>query len=161
MGKRSDNTTIIAMLVAGAISIGGIGAALYALTLETSEHEAMAVTATQKQEETSNGHAHHNENKTAATPSAEQASIVIVYAANGFEKQSYTVKTGEAVLVENKSDQEFYFTTGDHHNHDINSPLNLGTIAPGKSSSFVAPAAGTYGFHNHDNETEAGELIVQ
>jgi plastocyanin len=153
MSKEQSKTTVLAVGAALVIAVLGIGTAVYALTLDTSESKTQV-------SETS-GHSHTSDDKKASAPSTEKASLVITYGNDGFEQASYTVKSGETVLVENASKEEFYFTTGDHHNHDIHSPLNLGTIAPGESSSFVAPEAKTYGFHNHDNETEAGTLIVQ
>lgn len=151
---------MVAIIAAVGISIVGIGTAVYALTLDTTEH----TTATEAHDRNdTHGHSHESshDHKEAAPASNQEASVVIVYGSEGFEQSTYTVKSGETVRVENKSDVDFYFTTGDHHNHDIHSPLNLGTIAPGAASSFVAPQAGVYDFHNHENEYEAGELIIQ
>src|SRR6478735_5975933 len=135
MTKQTKNkTTFIAVLMAMLLAIVGVGTAMYALTLESSENEDVQKTA----------HVHKGEDKQAAVASGEQAALAIVYGDDGFKNASYTVMSGETVLVKNESSVEFYFTTGDHHNHDIHSPLNLGVIAPGGSSSFVAPAAGTY-----------------
>ena len=163
MSKDNNKvTTIFAVGAAVLIAVIGIAAAVYALTLDTSkEHASAQVSEAGHEHAASDGHSHAKDDKKATAPSAQEPAATIVYGNNGFEPALYTVKSGETVLVKNTSKEEFYFTTGDHHNHDINSPLNLGKIAPGGSSSFVAPAAGTYGFHNHDDETEAGELIVQ
>lgn len=140
-----------AMLIAAM----GVGAAVYALTLDSSEKKSAA------HSEVTHSHSHEDDDKKAALSTTEEAAAVIVYSDNGFEQPTYTVKSGETVLVKNNSSVDFYFTTGPHENHDIRSPLNLGTISPGKASSFVAPAAGVYIFHNHDNDAQAGELIVQ
>ena len=157
---QNKTTTLLAVGAATLIAVIGIGAAVYALTLDTSSEQSTHATETTHEHSEASGHPKADD-KRASAPSAEEVKITIVFGDNGFEQPSYTVKSGETVLVKNTSNEEFYFTTGDHHNHDINSPLNLGTIEPGGASSFVAPAPGTYTFHNHDNDAQAGELIVQ
>lgn len=154
--NRDNKTTFLAVASAVLLVIVGVAAAAYALTLDTGSRNPVA-----RSEESTHKDSHESDHKKAAAASAQEASVVIVYGNKGFEQSSYTVKQGETVLVRNESSVDIYFTTGPHENHDIYSPLNLGTIAPGESSSFVAPQAGTYKFHNHDNDAQSGELIVQ
>lgn len=149
--EKNRKTTVIAAGAAILIAIIGVGTAVYALTVESDK-----TTSTESSEVE-----HSHEGASKATVSSKEASATIAYTGNGFEETSYTVKAGETVRVENNSSVEFYFTTGDHHNHDTHSPLNVGVIVPGEASSFVAPKAGIYNFHNHEDERQAGELIVQ
>ena len=153
---NNSKTTFIAVGTAVLMVIIGLAATAYALTLDTGSKKPA-----KHAEETTYEHSHESDHKKAAPASAHEASAVIVYGNNGFEQQQYTVNQGGTVLVKNESSVDFYFTTGPHEHHDIHSPLNLGTIAPGGSSSFVAPEAGTYIFHNHENDAQTGELIVQ
>ncbi len=158
--KINNRVSVAAISIASIIAIIGVGTAVYAMTLDTSENEALVREMNLERSEL-DSHPHTTSDKIAAQPSFDQASLVIVYNDGGFDETSYTVGSGQTVRVENKSGKEFYFTTGDHHNHDTSSPLSLGTIAPGESSSFVAPKPGSYNFHNHDNDDQAGMLIVQ
>lgn len=157
MTKENDSTTIVALVAAVSIAVIGVAIALYALALEpTSEKDEAKST-----HANTHHYSHEAGEKHTQTISDSEASVVITYTNEGFENAVYTVNSGETVRVANKSKIEMYFTTGNHHNHDINSPLSLGVIAPGESSSFVAPKPGKYGFHNHENEHQAGELIVK
>lgn len=153
MDKHSSNkVTFLAVGAATLIVIVGLAVAVYALTLDAGSKEPA-----KHAEESTHEHSHEK----AAAASTQEAGAVIIYGDDGFEQQTYTVKQGDIVLVKNESSVDFYFTTGPHEHHDMYSPLNLGTIAPGGSSSFVAPQAGSYIFHNHENDAEMGELIVQ
>lgn len=155
--------TVVSIICAALLALVGLVVAVYALTYESSE-EAVDSSVQERKNVDGDTHEHRGSNdKSQATPAdlTKKAAAVIAYSDEGFATTLYQVKSGEIVRVQNVSKISMYFTTGDHHNHDITSPLNLGVLQPGQAADFIAPAAGVYGFHNHDDETQAGELIVQ
>jgi len=156
--ENSSKTTFIPVGVAAVIAVIGVGMAVYALTLGPSE-DSSAKHSTNVAHEHS-AHAHDDSVKAPAA-STEAAALTISYTNDGFALTEFTVKASELVRVENNSDTEMYFAAGEHEHHDINSPVNLGTIEPGAASSFIAPKAGTYLFHNHDNDEHKSTLVVQ
>lgn len=159
MHENDNSKSITVFSIAGAVLLVAVGAAaaIYALVANTP-----TVQQASHEHGVSAEHVHSEDVPTEAPIASTKApAITIEYANDGFTAVMYTVQYGQMVRVENNSANELYFTTGDHHNHDIHSPLSLGVIAPGEASSFVAPQPGRYGFHNHENEHQAGELIVQ
>lgn len=155
------------------ISIAAITAALLLLIIGMSvtilainnEVKVRPETGENVSSHTSNNHDHSNDSvhdhKIAAPATSEKPDLVILFSDSGFDQSTYEVNAGDTVRVENGSRNAFYFATGDHANHTIDSPLNVGTIQPGGASSFIAPEPGIYQFHNHKNETQAGTLTVR
>lgn len=90
-----------------------------------------------------------------------EAAAVITYDGNGFSLSTNTVKSGDTVRVDNKSDKDLDFNSDPHPVHTDNKELNAGDITPGASKSFVLTLKGTWGFHNHLNSSQNGELTVE
>lgn len=90
----------------------------------------------------------------------EMESAVITYDGNTFSPSELTVKTGTVVTVKNGSSQTLDFASDDHPTHRINSELNVGEIEPGQTATFTAKA-GTWGYHDHLNDSATGTLTVE
>lgn len=161
--KNKAGTTI-AVVTAAIFTVIGLAVAVYALTADESAGKSTGKHEAKSAHSHEHGHEHvghdGNEQGSEAGEVAGPAEV-IEYTNDGFAQTSYTVAAGDIVQVKNVSGSDMYFTTGDHHNHDIHSPLNLGVVKAGAAAEFAAPEAGVYQFHNHDNEAQAGELIVQ
>lgn len=155
------------------VSVAAITAALLLLIIGMSvtilainnEVKVRPDTGANKSSHTVSNHDHSNDSahdhKVAPPATSEKADLLIIFSDSGFDRSTYEVSAGDTVRVENGSRNAFYFATGDHANHTIDSPLNVGTIQPGGASSFIAPEPGVYNFHNHKNETQAGTLRVR
>lgn len=90
----------------------------------------------------------------------EAGSVVIVYTDNGFEKDSYTVKKGQTVIVRNQSSAPLEFSSDDHPAHTDNSELNLRAVASGGEATLAPTRTGTWGIHDHRKADHTTELIV-
>lgn len=154
--------SLAAIMAAALLLFVGVGITTLAITKEAKEYPGGG---DNEGSHALSGHDHSNDSehdhKVAAPATSEKADLVIVFSDSGFDQSTYEVTAGDTVKIENSSSDAYYFATGDHANHTIDSPLNVGTISPGGASSFIAPGAGEYDFHNHKNETQAGTLIVR
>ena len=96
-------------------------------------------------------------NDAAPTPSER---MMITYKDSGFEPSDLTVKKGTVVTVKNESGHTMQFASNDHPAHRDNPEMNIKTLAPGESDSYTATAVGTWGFHNHFDENQTGNITV-
>lgn len=85
----------------------------------------------------------------------------IAYKNSGFSPATITVTSGQSIVVTNNAEQTLDFASDDHPTHRINSELNIGTIGPGTSKTFVLTQAGTFRYHDHLNPGLKGTIIVQ
>lgn len=100
-----------------------------------------------------------SEQSPASTENAQEATIT--YTNDGFSPASLTVKSGTVVTVKNESSRPLQFSSDPHPEHTNNSELNESVTSPGKSTTFTAKRTGTYGYHNHLDETHTGSLVVE
>lgn len=85
----------------------------------------------------------------------------ITYTDNGFSPASLTVKSGATITIKNSSSRSLEFESDPHPAHTDDPELNVGLVAPGESTTFTPDTTGTHGFHNHQNSSDTGTLIVQ
>ena len=97
----------------------------------------------------------------ANTKEGQEAAATIVYTDSGFEPSTITIKSGDTVRIENKSSMPLSFNSADHPSHTKQPELNIGDVPEGGSREFVVTKVGTWGYHNHDNATDTGTIIVQ
>lgn len=87
--------------------------------------------------------------------------MVITYDGNGFTESASSIKAGQSVKVVNNSDVTLDFDSDPHPVHTDNTELNAGDIAPGESKTFIIDKKGTWGYHNHLNASQNGEISVE
>ena len=92
---------------------------------------------------------------------AGEVAATISYDGSAFEPASVTIKAGQSVKVVNNSQRELDFESDPHPEHTAEPELNAGDIDPGQSKTFTATKAGTWGYHNHLNNSQKGTVIVQ
>jgi plastocyanin len=86
----------------------------------------------------------------------------IEYGSTGFSPTTITVKVGDSVTWTNNSSSTVQVSSDPHPTHTDFPPLNsVGAIAPGSSKSFTFTKSGTFGYHNHLNPSDKGEVIVK
>ena len=89
------------------------------------------------------------------------ADVTVTYNGSTFTLSAPTVKSGGTVKVENTSAKNLVFDSDPHPAHTNNEELNAGGIEPGKSTVFTLTTKGKWGFHNHLNASQHGELTVE
>ena len=97
----------------------------------------------------------------AGEPGRQEASVTITYNGTSFSLSSATVKSGDIVKVVNDSSKNLEFESDPHPAHTNNPEFNAGNIGPGKSTLFTLTTKGRWGFHNHLNASQKGELTVE
>ncbi|MBI2597228.1 cupredoxin domain-containing protein [Candidatus Daviesbacteria bacterium] len=100
--------------------------------------------------------------QTVPSPSSQNTQNVSVeYSSQGFNPRTITIKAGQAVTWINKDTNPVEVSSNPHPTHTDYPPLNeVGLIQPGQSKSFTFPQAGKYGYHDHLDSTNFGEVIV-
>lgn len=92
----------------------------------------------------------------------EEADVTITYDGSSFSLSASSVKSGGTVKVMNtSSNKALEFESDPHPAHTNNTELNAGAIEPGKSVVFTLDKKGKWGFHNHLNSSQHGELTVE
>lgn len=158
MARKSSTKPL--MVVAILIAVIGIGGAVFALTMDSETETARQNSSEPTAEEMGMTEEEHaNMDKT--DDNATVGSTVIVFTNDGFERQSYTSKAGEAVTVRNDSDIDLEFSSDDHPTHRDNPELNMDVLGAGESGTFTPDGAGTYEFHDHINDQYTGTLTVE
>lgn len=97
----------------------------------------------------------------AETPPAANVATTIVYTDNGFENANYKIKSGETVLVQNKSSRGLQLSSDPHPSHTDNRELNQNTLPPGGSQTFILTTKGIWAFHDHLQASIKGTIGVE
>jgi hypothetical protein len=87
--------------------------------------------------------------------------VTITYDGSSFSSSGTSIKSGESIKVVNSSNNELEFDSDPHPVHTDNHELNEGGIAPGESRIFNLTTKGTWGYHNHLNASQKGEITVE
>lgn len=93
--------------------------------------------------------------------SDSQATATITYSDSGFSPSLTTVKAGDTVAIKNTSSGDLQFDSDPHPVHTDDTELNVGTVAPGQTSTFTVTTKGTFGFHNHLNPGDKASITIQ
>lgn len=102
-----------------------------------------------------------NSTSTNDTSDSGTVASTITYDGNTFSVSNNKVASGATVKVVNNSSEDLDFDSDPHPTHTDNSELNEGDIAPGESKTFTLTKEGTWGFHNHLDASQKGEITVE
>lgn len=86
--------------------------------------------------------------------------MTITFRDSGFEPRELTVKRGTVITVKNESSTRVQFSSDDHPTHRDNSEMNLDVLSPGEAGSYTASTVGTWGYHDHIDDSKTGEITV-
>ncbi len=92
------------------------------------------------------------------TPAAKN---VITYDGSGFSPSQLTVKSGDTVTVKNSSSDAVQFQSDPHPTHTDDPDLNVGMIQAGQSATFTATKKGSFGYHNHLDPSQRGNITIE
>lgn len=93
--------------------------------------------------------------------SSQSVAATITYSDSGFSPSSITVKSGDTVAIKNTSSGELQLDSDPHPIHTDDTDLNVGTVATGQSQTLTVTKKGTFGYHNHLNPSDKGEIVIQ
>jgi len=118
--------------------------------------------------------------ETPSTPSGTGetpiAAKVVTYTDEGYSPSPLTIKVGETVDFQNKSEQNMWTASGMHPTHSAYSGTTLSehcpdqtntafdscrAIPPGSSWLFTFTKVGAWGYHDHLHPTLFGRIVVE
>jgi hypothetical protein len=126
------------------------GLAVYALSIQSKTQETTGT-------ESNTNVSESQEEQEVPTPSER---VTITFTNNGFEPNDLIVKKGSIIVVLNESSNDVQFSSDEHPSHRDNDEMNLPVLSKGQSESFTATKTGTWGFHDHLNESKTGTITV-
>lgn len=97
----------------------------------------------------------------AAQSDDQPVAATIIYDGQTFSASTNSVASGDSVKVVNNSDKQLDFDSDPHPVHTDNPELNAGAIPPRQSKVFTLTAKGTWGYHNHLNASQKGQIEVK
>lgn len=101
--------------------------------------------------------------QTSPTPetTAQQNQYNIIYTASGFSPANLTITAGTTVIWINNSGSNLSVNSDPHPIHTNYQLLNISIIGDGQSKGLTFDKLGTYGYHDHFNPGNTGEITVQ
>ena len=99
--------------------------------------------------------------ESAPVTSDAQVAATVTYDGDKFSNSTDKIKAGQMVKVVNSSQKELEFDSDPHPVHTDNSELNVGPISPGESKTFTLSKKGMWGYHNHLDSSQRGEIAVE
>ncbi|OGH12257.1 MAG: hypothetical protein A2857_00630 [Candidatus Levybacteria bacterium RIFCSPHIGHO2_01_FULL_36_15] len=103
-----------------------------------------------------------NTNPTSVNSQPEASNIAnVTITANGFEPKTITIKTGTKVIWINNSGTTITVSSDPHPTHTLYPPLNLGRFEDGQTVPLIFDKPGSYGYHNHLNPDQTGQVVVE
>lgn len=108
------------------------------------------------------GNIKHTQTNNSKITSAAQLpkETVITLSKNGFSPSQITIKTGTTILWKNESGKPETVNSDNYPTNQLHKELNFGVFADGSSVVYTFNKAGTYGYHNQFNHTQAGKIVV-
>lgn len=140
---------ILAIIVILALVAGGV----VVLTRKSNDKKTSSSTDTSSSTPTSTDNTVQSSTATAAA--------TITYGDSGFGPATVTVKAGETVEIKNTSSHGVQVESDPHPNHTDNPEFNVGSIVAGGSATITVKKVGTWGYHNHLNSSETGNIVIQ
>lgn len=137
------NKTGISIAVVLAVAVGAGVVTYLAMTADKGE------TTTTSEQQVANTQKTKEAVQTDNTDTAAVAKVEIVFTDDGYDKEKYTVKAGETLLIKNDSSQTLQLSSDDHPTHTLNGELNASPVAPGETTELTPTTPGTYGIHDH------------
>lgn len=91
---------------------------------------------------------------------APATAATITYTDSGFRPSTITVKKGSTITVTNNSAVNVMFSSADHPTHVMQPELNMDMLKPGESGTVTVTKVGTWGYHDHIDESMIGRIVV-
>lgn len=143
-----------AKILVGIIVVAAIAVVVILMTNKSDDKSSNKTTTTEQ--------SHSSSDSNSTNTSDQKVAATITYDGNGFSPDTTTVKAGETVkIVNSSSNAALDFDSDPHPTHTNNPDLNAGDVEPGQSKTFSTDRTGTWGFHNHDDPSQHGNLIVK
>lgn len=149
---KQSHAALIIILTVAALAIAIVAAILI-------NGNSSAPSATQNKATTQDT-ADKTDTETTPDTTSPSETATTTFTSNGFSPSTLTVKKGTKLTVVNKSSEPVQFSSGEHPTHTEDPELNMDELAPGESGSITVTVVGTHEFHDHNDDSKTGTLIV-
>lgn len=90
------------------------------------------------------------------------ATITVDYTNQGYSPAVARLHTGDTVIFVNGSTHPMWIASDPHPVHSAYPEFDAKrSYAPGESYSFTFEKAGSWGYHNHLQPTDAGKVVIE
>lgn len=89
------------------------------------------------------------------------SSATITFDGSKFSPDTLTVPSGTVLTLKNTSSTDVQMDSDPHPVHTDDTDLNVGLVASGQSKTFTVTKTGTFGFHDHLDQTIQGKITIQ
>ena len=101
-----------------------------------------------------------NQKASNTSDTSKSIASTIAYDGSSFSLSTSSITSGSTVKIMNSSSKDLDFDSDPHPTHTDNPELNQGNIGPGESKTFTLTTKGTWGFHNHLDPSQHGNITV-
>ncbi len=148
------------IIVTGIIAIVLVVAGVLALTKKSNNSSSSTTPTTSTSQSTTQTTPATNSTQSGSNTDQTSSGSTITYDGSSFSPSTLTVKAGTTITIKNTSG-ELSFNSDPHPTHTDNTELNVGIVSSGQSKTFTVNNKGTWGYHNHEDPTQRGTIIVQ
>lgn len=140
---------IVAIVIVAVIAVG----AVLVMGKKSDDKKAQNTTVQNQSSNNTSGSGSDNNNNA--------SDVTIKYNGSSFALSANTIKSGGKVTITNESDDELELASNPHPVHTDNPELNAGDIEAHESKTITLTTKGKWGFHNHYNSSQKGEITVE
>jgi plastocyanin len=96
------------------------------------------------------------------TGTVNENNVTVTYIDTGFSPKTVTIKKGGTVTFVNQSSGGMWVASNPHPTHtDYPAFDEKATVTKGGSWSFTFDRVGSWGYHNHQNSSNTGTVVVE
>jgi len=99
--------------------------------------------------------------QSSSSSNSQKIAATITYSNDGFSPAQTTVSSGDTVAIKNTSSSTMNLDSDPHPVHTDDSDLNVGAVDAGQTKTFVVTKKGSFGFHNHLDPSQRGNITIQ
>jgi plastocyanin len=137
-----------------------IGGSIYLIAAPKNKNSTASPTTSSNQSTTSDTAKTQNPQSTIPSTTPVAAGT-ITYNGSSFSPSTLTIKTGDTVKITNASSSPLTFNSDPHPTHTDEPELNVGAVETGQSKTFTVTKTGSWGYHNHNDPSQRGTIVVQ
>lgn len=153
-----NKKALIIGVVIAVVFVGGVFA-VFMMDKDANAPASDSVATTQQSTQDQTSEQSNTQSENVSTNTSNLAAT-IVFTDSGFSPDKTVVKKGATVTVKNDSKNPVQFSSDDHPSHRLETEMNLRVLQPGESASFIITRVGSWGYHDHIDDSMVGTLTV-
>ena len=94
-----------------------------------------------------------------------EGTATVTFSDSSVTPSTVTIKSGESLTWVNNSSKKVQVASANHPTHTLNKELTNGEfvaeLVPGASATVTLTKTGTWGYHDHLNQSVTGKVVVE